>query len=70
MEYSESCGPMCQYISKGLNLHMLAKKQSGPSEPPGHMTSRRCPGVVAVITSKVSCAQAKVNGFFYYSDSF
>lgn len=63
-EYSESCGPMRQYASKGLNLHVLATKQTGPLEPPRHMTSWRCPAVTAVITSEVSCAQAKVNGFF------
>lgn len=60
---------MCQYTSKGLNLHVLAKKQIGPLEPPRHMTSWRCPGVAVVITSKVCHAQAKVNVFFYYSDS-
>lgn len=39
----------CQYTGKGLNLHILARKQTGPLEL--HMTCWRCPGVTAVITS-------------------
>lgn len=61
---------MHQYTSKGLNLHVLAKNQSRPLEPPRHMTSWKCPGVTAVMTSVVSCAQAKVSDFFNYSDLF